>query len=136
MEGRLMLGFDVGGVLCPQHYLAEACHGSGLPEGTVSVAAELIVLCAREYELLRLHPRLLVACVLYVAVRNSPDEGVEWTCTLARQCGYETSVIACHVSTHLSFLEGETVNCRRIGSQNRARTLLATVWIPPSAEVL
>ena len=57
---------------------------------------ELIILAAREYRLLQLHPSLLAACCLHLAVRNSPsDEGgaVQWDDSFTAACGYTPQVL-------------------------------------------
>ena len=81
----------------------------------------------REYALLKLHARLLVACALRVAVTASPD-GVTWSEALAARCGYPSAVIAEQVEVHLDFLLGQAVSCRSLASGRRERTL--SVRIP------
>lgn len=124
MEARLLYGLEVSQLDSPLDYFAHVSCGAGLPDETVSLAAELLILCTREYPLLRLHSRLLVACAVRVAVRNSPDDlGVVWSESLAARCGYPTAVISEMVRTHLAFLSGLDVSCRRLASGRRERSL-------------
>jgi hypothetical protein len=135
MEARLMAGFELGEHQSSQHFLCLACAGSGLPEPVVSIAAEVLCVFAREYELLCLHPRLLAACALYVAVRNSHDghREVSWSDRLADRCGYSTEEIAEHVNDNCSFLDGCELTCRRLGATPRARTLGVTLSLMSAA---
>ena len=130
MEARLLYGFEIGSWESPTHFLAQACSDwdAQMPDATLSIATEVIVCCGREYLLLRVHPRLVAACALYVAVRNTPDH-VAWSDSLAARCGYPTSVIEDHISEYFGALDGVEISCRRLGSTSRARTLTVTLIV-------
>lgn len=130
MEARLLYGFEIGSWESPTHFLAQACSDwdAQMPDATLSIATEVIVCCGREYLLLRVHPRLVAACALYVAVRNTPDH-VAWSDSLAACCGYPTSVIEDHISEYFGALDGVEISCRRLGSTSRARTLTVTLIV-------
>lgn len=114
MEARLLCGFEVGAYDSAHTWLCLAAADSGLAEPTVALAAELVVVCAREYALLCLQPKLLAACVLHIAVRCAPDAGQCWSDGLAARCGYETAFIVEHVARHFEFLDGVEVSCKRL----------------------
>ena len=120
---RLLYGFELNESESALDHLSTVCCGAHLSDATVSLAAELLVLCAREYTLLRLHPRFLVACVLRVAVCASVPLGAAWGATLATRCGYETAVINDGVAVHLAFLTGLEVSFRSLASGRRERAL-------------
>ena len=124
----MLYGFELNESESPLDHLATVCCGAALTDATASLAAELLVLCAREYTLLRLHPRLLVACVLRVAVcAYAPVGGAAWTASLAARCGYESAVINEQVAVHLAFLAGVEVSFRSLASGRRERALRVRV---------
>ena len=92
MEAQLLQGLEPGGFCSPLDFLSRFCSALALPDATVSVALELLVISTREYELLQLHPCLLAACCLYVAVRNSPDGTGQWEPSMSTCCGYPEEV--------------------------------------------
>ena len=132
MEARVLFGFEVGEWESPLHFLALACASATLPDVTVSLAVELLVACAKEYTLLRLHPRLIAACALYLAVKNTrasntmlagapPTQEVAWTSELASRCGYPTAVIEEHISREFCTLDGKELRCRSCASARTVR---------------
>ena len=94
----------------------------------MSLTIELLILCTREYPLLRMRSRLLVACALRVAIRAAPDgDNVQWTESIAARCGYPSRVITEHCLAHLAFLNGWEIRCRRLASGRRERSLRVVV---------
>ena len=92
METKMQYGLELGGYESPLQFLATYCAMVPQPEPTVAIAQELIVKCAREYALLKLHPRLLAACCLRIAVRNGPSAANDDA--LMSFCGYAPEVRA------------------------------------------
>ena len=85
------------------------------------------MLSTREYPLLQLHPCLLAACCLYVAVRNSPLGTNTWDDTLSSCCGYTREVLAEHADRQLAFCRDKEICCRSIASGNRTKTIRVTL---------
>jgi len=143
MESRLLYGFESNRWESPLHFLALACAGSGLRNVTVSIAIELLVACAKHYSLLRLHPRLLAACVLLLAVRNTHAscnyladsgsqvaDGVHWSEEHAARCGYPTRLIKEHVRRNFRALQGEELRCRSFASDSaRERSIVVKIYV-------
>ena len=128
MESRLLYGFEIGEADSSLDYLAHITGGLNLPDATVSLTIELLILCTREYPLLRMRSRLLVACALRVAIRAAPDgDNVQWTESIAARCGYPSRVITEHCLAHLAFLNGWEIRCRRLASGRRERSLRVVV---------
>lgn len=137
MEARVLFGFEVGEWESPLHFLTLACASATLPDVTVSLAVELLVVCAKEYTLLRVHPRLIAACALYLAVKNTrtstmavkstmlagapPTQEIAWTSELASRCGYPTAVIKEHISREFCMLDGKELRCRSCASGRTVR---------------
>ena len=48
MEARLLYGLEISQLDSPLDYFAHVSCGAGLPDETVSLAAELLILCTRE----------------------------------------------------------------------------------------
>ena len=100
MEAQLLQGLSPTDFCSSLDYLSRFCTALPLPDVTVSIALELLVISTREYELLQLHPCLLAACCLYVAVRNSPSGQGQgcccWNDAMSACCGYTEQVSKGH----------------------------------------
>ena len=92
METKMQYGLELGDYESPLQFLSTYCAMVPQPEATVAIAQELIVKCAREYQLLKLHPRLLAACCLRIAVRNGPAGSHAWHDAMMNFCGYTPEV--------------------------------------------
>ena len=125
MESRLLYGFEIGEADSPLTHLAHVCCATRLSDASISLACELLILCTREYPLLKLSPRLLAACALYLALKAAPHLGGEqgWDIDLAAQCGFPSAVVVEQVHVHFAFLRGVEVSCRSLASARRERTL-------------
>ena len=133
MEARLLQGGlsafagPTSAFESPLDFLCTFCAAAPLHDTTASIALELLVLSTREYPLLQLHPCLLAACCLYVAVRNSPLGTNTWDDTLSSCCGYTREVLAEHADRQLAFCRDKEICCRSIASGNRTKTIRVTL---------
>ena len=133
MEARLLQGGlsafagPTSAFESPLDYLCTFCAAAPLHDTTASIALELLVLSTREYPLFQLHPCLLAACCLYVAVRNSPLGTNTWDDTLSSCCGYTREVLAEHADRQLAFCRDKEICCRSIASGNRTKTIRVTL---------
>ena len=135
MEVRMLYGFDIGRYETPWQHLSLIVAGSGLSDAQVSLASELIIESVRIYALLRLHPRLIAACTLFIAIYALAASGAAplrparaWSRGLALRCGYPTEAILDAVDAHFGFLDGTTVNYPSVASGCRARSESVQVW--------
>ena len=119
MEARLLRGLELGEFESPLQILATYLAAAPQRDTTVAIAQELLVQCAREYETLALHPRLLAACCLRIALRNTPGQhgcDIDNDDFVARVCGYAPEVLTEHIATTLRFTAGMELSCRPLNS--------------------
>jgi len=120
MEIKMLQGFDLSGYASPLDHLSELCAAWPLSDSVVSITLDLIVRASREYALLQLHPGLLAACCLYIALPHAPDPPPpRWTENLAASSGYPVEVLAEHASSRFKFAHELEVECRSIASRGR-----------------
>ena len=127
MEARLLQGFEADLFESPIRHLSLACALQPLPEATLSVATELLLLCAREYGLLQLEPALVAACCLDLALRNAPDSTHAWDQRYAAGCGFGAAELKEVASNHLGFCRGAEVSCRLNSSGSSVKTITVTL---------
>ena len=126
MEARLLQGFEMDAFDSPLRYLAMFGARRPLPDTPTSIAVELLIMCTREYPLLRLQPSLLAACCLYIAVRNTPsrEEGsTQWDDVFTACCGYTPQTLCSTIEAELLFLRDAELSCRSIASASRVKTI-------------
>ena len=128
MESRLLVGFEIGAYESPLSLLAQITVDVPIDDATASLAFEILVQCARHYELLRLTPRILASCALYLALKNT-QSAPGWSDGLADRCGFSTEVIDQAARHHLHELDGEDLKCRSLASITRERTYAFTLLI-------
>lgn len=129
MEASMLQGLEPGQIESPLHYLGLFAAARQLHEVTASIALELLVVCTREYPLLELHPRMLAACCLYVAVRNSPPGFDTWDDSCSAACGYKAELLRTHIEGKFSFLSGYKLSCRSITSGSRAKDISVVLFV-------
>jgi len=128
MESRLLVGFEIGAYESPLSLLAQITVDVPIDDATASLAFEILVQCARHYELLRLTPRILASCALYLALKNT-QSAPGWSDELADRCGFSTEAIDQAARHHLHELDGEDLKCRSLASITRERTYAFTLLI-------
>ncbi|KAL1527428.1 hypothetical protein AB1Y20_016094 [Prymnesium parvum] len=132
MEARLLHGFEIDTFDSPLHYIAMFGTMRPLADTPVSIAVELLIMCAREYSVLRLHPSLVAACCLYLAMRNSTvaDGGIEeWDDGLAACCGFSEQSLVHTIEVELAFLRHVNYSCRSIASGARTIRTRLNTWV-------
>ena len=90
----------------------------------LSLAVQVLLCAAMQYATLRLHPRLLAACCLFLAVRNGPWPSNHWEeMPAAAAAGYSRETIVGYVHSTFGFLHGQEVQCAALVEEEFSTTL-------------
>jgi len=94
----------------PLCYLSQYCSAFTIDDLAASVALEICRSSTKEYMMLRLHPSLVAACCLYLALKHVQ---IPWPAVLAEYTGYNEKFLS-GCSEHFRFCKNKEIKCKSV----------------------